>query len=84
MLLGPVVGTCSFWALLSCNQGIDPDASSLEHMHHVGLGKLICDGCVCPSQGVFLQLNRAERVERGWEEGGVERMMMMVDENMET
>ncbi len=53
-------------------------------MNHIGLGKLICDGRVCPSQGVFLQLNRAEVTERGWEEASVERMMkMMVDENME-
>ncbi len=84
MLLGPVVGTCSFWALLSCNLGSDHDASLLQHTHHVGLGNLICEGCVCPSQGVFSPLNRAERKERGWEEGGEERMMTMVDDNMET
>lgn len=55
---------------------------SLEHVHHGGLGNWFGDGCVCPSQGVFLQLNRAEKKERGWEEGVVERMMM-VDDNME-
>lgn len=54
------------------------------HVRHVGLGNLICGGRVCPSQGVVFQLNRAEKTERGWEEGGVDRMMKMVDENMET
>lgn len=81
MLLGPVLGTCSFWAQLSYNLGSNHDVSSLEHMGHIGLGKLICDECVYPNQEVFLPLSRAEMKERGWEEGGGERMMM-VDENM--
>lgn len=82
MLLGPALGTCSFWALLSYNLGSNPYVSSLEHRHHVCPGT--CDERVCPSQGVFVQLNKAEKKERGWNEGGVERMMkMMVDANME-
>lgn len=87
MLRGPVLGTCSFWALRSYNLGSNHDVSSLEHVHRNGLGMWICDGWVCLSQGVFLQqLNRAEMKERGWEDDSVERMMkmVMVDENMET
>lgn len=68
MPLGPVLGTCSFLALSSCNQGSDHDVSSLERMHHIGLETLICGGCVCPDQEAFLQLSTAEvkmRVEGG-------------------
>lgn len=81
VLLGPALGTCFVWALLSYNLGSNPDVSSLEHEHCVCLGT--CDERICPSQGVFLQLSKAEKKERGWDEGGVERMMMMVDANME-
>lgn len=84
VLPGPVLDTCSFWALLTYNLGSYHDVSSLEHRDRIALGTSICDGWVCPSQEAFLQLNGAETKERGWEEAGVERMMkMVVDENME-
>lgn len=73
VLLGPALGICSFWVLLSYNLGRNP---LLEHKHHIGLGKRICNGCLYPSQGVFLKLNRTEEKERGWEESSMERMMM--------
>lgn len=60
---GPALGTCSFWALLSYNLGSNPDVGSVERMQCVGLGRSICDGWVCPSLGVFLRLNRAEKKE---------------------
>lgn len=83
MLQGPVLGTCSFWALLSYNLESYHGVSQLEHMHHVGLGMWIGDEWVCPSQGFLLQLNREEMKERGWDEASVERKMkIMVDENM--
>lgn len=64
VLLSPVLGTCSFWALLSYNLESNPDVSSQEHIRHNGLGKWICAGCVCPSQEAFLQLSRAEWTKR--------------------
>lgn len=66
MQLGPALGTGSFWAPLSYNLGRShDDVGSVEHVHHIDLGRGIGYGCVCPSRGFFLQLNRAEKEEGG-------------------
>lgn len=67
--LGPFLGTCFFWALMSCNLESNHGLSSQECTRHVG------DWCVCPSLMVFLQLRMTVVKEGEWEDSDVKRVM---------
>lgn len=48
------MGTSSFWALLNNNLESNRGLSCPERIHHICLGVLIYDRCLCPSQRVIL------------------------------